>query len=119
MGGMLRIGWTVLRAHGRALSLLSVLSPLSARSARLPSVVPPGTHLPIRFLYPLASGRDTVGTRVLVQTMGALVQDSCVVGPAFTQVQGRVTLSPRHTNPEPARPWSGPGRAFPDRKSVV
>jgi LssY C-terminus len=93
MGGVLRIGWAVLRAHGRALSLLSLLSPLSAGSARLPSVVPPGTHVPIRFLYPLVSGRDTVGTRVLVQTMGALVGDSCVIGPAFTQVQGRVTLS--------------------------
>ncbi len=57
------------------------------------AVFPPGTHLPIRFLSPVTSGRDTVGTPVLVQTMGALVRDSCVVVPAFTQVHGRVTAS--------------------------
>jgi LssY C-terminus len=62
-------------------------------SLRPPAVFPAGTHLPIRFLYPLASGRDSVGARVLVQTMGALIQDSCVVVPPFTQVQGRLTIS--------------------------
>ena len=76
------------------LSLMSLQSPLSSLFAQtLPAVFPPSTHLPIRFLYPLASGRDTVGTRVLVQTMGALAHDSCVVVQPFTQVQGRVTLS--------------------------
>ncbi len=73
--------------------LLVALCRLSPLSAQTPAVFPPGTHLPIRFLYPLAGGRDTVGTRVLVQTMGALIRDSCVVVPPFTQVQGRVTLS--------------------------
>ena len=77
--------------------LLVALSPLShpsPLSAQLPfAVFPAGTHLPIRFLYPLAGGLDTVGTRVLAQTMGALMEDSCVVVPPFTQVEGRVTLS--------------------------
>lgn len=77
-----------------ALSPLSPLSPPSPLFAQLPfAVFPAGTHLPVRFLYPLASGLDTIGTRVLVQTMGALMEDSCVIVPAFTQVEGRVTLS--------------------------
>ena len=78
----------------RLVPLLAVLSPLSPLFAQTPpAVFAAGTHLPVRFLYPLVSGRDTVGTRVLVQTMGALVHDSCVVVQPFTQAQGRVTLS--------------------------
>jgi hypothetical protein len=49
--------------------------------------------LPIRFLQPVTSGRDSVGTKVLVQTLGAVVRDSCVVVPAYTEIVGRVTLS--------------------------
>src|SRR3989440_7332734 len=52
-----------------------------------------GTHIPIRFLEPITSGRDTVGTPVLVQTMGALVQDSCVVVPPYLRAKGRVVVS--------------------------
>jgi hypothetical protein len=81
----------VLAALLVGLSPLPHLSPLSAQLP--PAVFPAGTRLPIRFLYPLTSGRDTVGTRVLVQTMGALIADTCVVAPPFGQVQGRVTLS--------------------------
>src|SRR3989449_3013303 len=33
----------------------------------------------------ITSGKDTVGTPVLVQTMGALVRDSCVVVPPYTR----------------------------------
>jgi hypothetical protein len=80
--------------RARLLPALVALFPLAPLSAQMrPAVVGPGAHLPIRFLYPLASGLDTVGTRVLVQTMGALIADSCVVVPPFAQVQGRVTLS--------------------------
>ncbi len=57
------------------------------------AVFPAGSRLPIRFLYPIASGRDTLGTRVLVQTMGALVSDSCIVVRPYTQVRGRVLVS--------------------------
>jgi hypothetical protein len=56
-------------------------------------VIPAGTHLPIRFLEPLTSGRDGVGTAVLVQTMGALVQDSCVVVPPYLRAKGRIVVS--------------------------
>src|SRR2546429_2046580 len=52
-----------------------------------------GTHIPIRFLEPITSGRDTVGTPVLVQTMGALVQDSWVVGPPYLRAKGRGVVS--------------------------
>ena len=52
-----------------------------------------GTHIPIRFLEPITSGRDTVGTAVLVQTMGALVRDSCVVVPPYLRAKGRVVVS--------------------------
>jgi LssY C-terminus len=56
-------------------------------------VLPAGTHVPIRFLQRITSGRDTVGTPVLVQTMGALVQDSCVVVPPYLRAKGRVVVS--------------------------
>src|SRR5256884_2210430 len=52
-----------------------------------------GTHIPIRFLEPITSGRDTVGTPVLVQTMGALARDSCVVVPPYLRAKGRVVVS--------------------------
>lgn len=55
--------------------------------------IPAGTHLPIRFLEPITSGRDSVGTPVLVQTMGALVRDSCVVVPPYLRAKGRVVVS--------------------------
>ncbi len=56
-------------------------------------VIPAGTHLPIRFLQRITSGRDTVGTALLVQTMGALVQDSCVVVPPYLRAKGRIVVS--------------------------
>ncbi len=55
--------------------------------------IPAGTHLPIRFLQPITSGRDSVGTRVLVQTMGAWVQDSCIVLPPYLRAKGRIVIS--------------------------
>jgi len=56
-------------------------------------VIAAGTHIPIRFLEPITSGRDTIGTPVLVQTMGALVRDSCVVVPPYLRAKGRVVVS--------------------------
>ncbi len=55
--------------------------------------IPAGAHLPIRFLQPITSGRDSVGTRVLVQTMGAWVQDSCIVLPPYLRAKGRIVVS--------------------------
>src|SRR5260370_33432677 len=52
-----------------------------------------GTRIPIRFVQRVTSGRDTVGTEVLVQTMGALVQDSCVVVPPYVRAKGRIVVS--------------------------
>jgi hypothetical protein len=58
-------------------------------------VVPAGTRIPIRFVERITSGRDTVGTVVLVQTMGALVQDSCIVVPPYVRAKGRIVVSKR------------------------
>ncbi len=49
--------------------------------------------LPIRFLHPVTSGRDTVGTPVVAQTFAALVRDSCVIVPPFAVISGRVVRS--------------------------
>jgi hypothetical protein len=56
-------------------------------------VIPAGTRIPIRFVQRVTSGRDTVGTSVLVQTMGALVQDSCVLVPPYVRAKARVVVS--------------------------
>ncbi len=68
-----------------ALTLLTLLS--------ADVVVPAGTRIPIRFVQRITSGRDTVGTGVLVQTMGALVQDSCVLVPPYVRAKGRIVIS--------------------------
>lgn len=57
------------------------------------TVIPAGTHIPIRFVQRVTSGKDTVGTAVLVQTMGALVNDSCVVVPPYLRAMGHVVVS--------------------------
>jgi len=56
-------------------------------------VLPAGTHIPIRFVQRVTSGRDTVGTAVLVQTMGAVVRDSCVIVPPYLRAKGHVVVS--------------------------
>ncbi len=58
-------------------------------------VVPAGTRIPIRFVERITSGRDTVGSVVLVQTMGALVRDSCIVVPPYVRAKGRIVVSKR------------------------
>src|SRR2546428_11479398 len=57
------------------------------------TVIPAGTHIPIRFVQRVTSGRDTVGTPVLVQTMGAVVRDSCVIVPPYLRAKGHVVVS--------------------------
>jgi len=56
-------------------------------------VVPAGTRIPIRFVQRITSGRDTVGSEVLVQTVGAVVQDSCTIIPPYLRAKGRIVLS--------------------------
>src|SRR2546426_2042897 len=56
-------------------------------------VVPAGTHIPIRFVQRVTSGRDTVGTPVLVQPIGAVVRDSCVIVPPYLRAKGHVVVS--------------------------
>src|SRR5438128_11460165 len=56
-------------------------------------VVPAGTHIPIRFVQRVTSGRDTVGTPVLVQTSGAVGRDSCGVVPPYLRAKGHVVVS--------------------------
>ena len=56
-------------------------------------VLPTGTHIPIRFVQRVTSGRDTVGTAVLVQTMGAVMRDSCIIVPPYLRAKGHVVVS--------------------------
>jgi LssY C-terminus len=67
----------------------------SVPSRRGPIVFPVGTTLPIRFLQTITGGRDSVGSRVQVQTMGSLVSGGCVVAPSYTQALGSLALSRR------------------------
>ncbi len=52
-----------------------------------------GTRIPVRFLEGIASGRDTAGTQLLLQTFGALVENVCVIVPAYTHLAGHVFRS--------------------------
>ncbi len=58
-----------------------------------PVIFPAGTVLPVRFLHGIAGGRSPIGSEVLVQTLAALVKDSCVVIEPFTHVLGHVASS--------------------------
>jgi hypothetical protein len=62
-------------------------------SGRDAVVFPIGTTLPIRFLQTVTGGRDSLGTRVRVQTMGALVSNGCVIVSPYAQAAGALTLS--------------------------
>ncbi len=58
-------------------------------------IIPAGTHIPIRFLQAITSGKDTVGTAVLVQTVAAVVRDSCTAIPPYMRATGRIVVSRR------------------------
>lgn len=78
----------------RALAVMLILSAAAQGGrAQEPVVFPAGTRIPVRFLHGLASGRDTAGTPVLLQTFGALVDSNCVVVPAYTHLMGHVFRS--------------------------
>jgi hypothetical protein len=78
------------RALGSAAVALLAAAGASAQSG---TALPAGTRIPVRFLQAVTSGRDTVDTRIIVQTMAALAIDSCVAVPPFVQVTGRVSGS--------------------------
>jgi len=67
----------------------------SVAAGRDPVLFPTGTMLPVRFLQTIMGGRDSIATRVRVQTMGALVSNGCVIVPPFTQAAGALTVSRR------------------------
>ena len=77
-----------------ALALVSVVA-ASLAAGRGGVVFPTGTTVPIRFLQTIISGRDSIGTRVRVQSMGAMVSHGCVIVPPYLQAAGGVTLSHR------------------------
>ncbi len=79
----------------RSLATAIVLSAVAvtAAVAQHADTVAQGTAFPIRFLQPITSGKDKAGERLVVQTLGAVVRDSCVVVPAYNEVVGRVTVS--------------------------
>lgn len=74
------------------LAVLLVHGP-AALPAQESRVVPAGTRIPIRFLHPVVSGRDSVGSVVRMQTMAPLAVGRCVVVPAFALVYGTVDQS--------------------------
>jgi LssY C-terminus len=75
----------------------------SLGSGRETVVFPIGATVPIRFLQTVIGGRDSIGTRVRVQTMGSLVSNDCVIVPPYTQAAGALTLS------RPGRLFGGRG----------
>lgn len=56
-------------------------------------LVPAGSHVAIRFLQPITSGKDTIGTLVLVQTMAAVTYNACTLIPPYMRARGRVVAS--------------------------
>lgn len=66
---------------------------LTTARAQHADTIAAGTTFPIRFLQPIVSGKNPVGERLLVQTLAAVVHDSCVELPAYTEVVGRITVS--------------------------
>ena len=83
-------------AQGTTLALVPLGAALVGAAAPprpVTVVFPAGTVLPIRFLHGLTGGRDRLGASVLVQTMGALVQEGCVAVQPFTHVSGHVVVS--------------------------
>lgn len=69
--------------------LLVLAPPAAAQGVTFPV----GTTVPIRFLQAVTSGRDTVGTPVVVQTFAAMVLDSCVIVPPYALIDGHVVRS--------------------------
>jgi len=80
------------------LALSGSIHALSRAQTATRVTFPAGTRIPVRFLEGVVSGRDTVGTPLLLQTFGALVDSSCVVVPAYTHLAGHVfrSLGGRH-----------------------
>lgn len=57
--------------------------------------IPAGARIPMRFLEAVQGGRDSIGSTIMVQTMGAVVVDGCVILRPYALVEGRVA-EPKH-----------------------
>ena len=64
-------------------------------SARHEAVFPVGTGLAIRFVHSLKSGRDSIGTVFVAQTLEPLASEQCVLVEPYQRVAGRVVVSRR------------------------
>ena len=72
----------------------SVLLCATAASAVAQSdTLHPGTRLPVRFVQGVRSGKDSVGSVILLQTMAAVTRDSCVMLAPFRTVWARISTS--------------------------
>ena len=60
---------------------------------RLADTLPAGALVPVRFVHGIVSGRDGVGTRVILQSMASLNRDSCVMLSPFRPVYARLVES--------------------------
>ncbi len=70
-------------------ALALAATPLAAQQETLPV----GSRVPIRFVEAVKSGRDKVGTTVILQSMAAVRKDTCVMLAPFRTVYASVSSS--------------------------
>jgi hypothetical protein len=66
---------------------------LAAQQRHLADTLPPGTLVPVRFVHGIVSGRDAAGSPVMLQSMAALIRDSCVMLSPFRPVYAHLVES--------------------------
>ncbi len=75
------------------LALLLFADSGSAQQRRLADTLPTGTLVPVRFVHGIVSGRDTAGSRIMLQSMASLNRDGCVMLTAFRPVYAHLVES--------------------------
>jgi hypothetical protein len=64
-----------------------------AQQPRLADTLAAGTLVPVRFVHGIVSGRDTAGSRVMLQSMASLARGRCVMLAPFRPVYARLVES--------------------------
>jgi hypothetical protein len=81
------------RPVGRVCWLLALHLLAPAAAAGQSDTLHPGTRLPVRFVQGVRSGRDSIGSIILLQTMASVTRDSCVMLAPYRTVWARVSTS--------------------------
>ena len=73
-------------------AVLALLVPrlVHAQQARLADTLAAGTLVPVRFVHGIVSGRDTAGSRVMLQSKASLTRDHCVMLSPFRPEYARL-----------------------------